>query len=388
MPTDVQRMYIKLKKEGRIHEHPEFGKELSDTTIRRIHSMLHLAMNVAKKEHLIHKNPTEGTTVPKCSQKPKKILTNEQMDIFMKAIEADKPWYDFFYTELTTGLRRGEICGLQWQDFDEEKGTLKISRTLHYQREGEYSTGETKTGKGKRTIILPKSTADLLRRRKQNALSEWIFHHPVKPEHPVSPHYAYVHLKTLLNKAGLPDIRFHDLRHTFATHALTSGVDAKTLSGILGHTNASFTLDTYTHVTKDMQKQAANVVGGFMEDILGGELMAKKRKAGDGTLRLRKDGRWEGRYVVGYDENGLPKTKNVLAKTKKECAEKLEALKAECGWIRSKTVKSDLELAQCKRIRFHDLRHPYVKHTTKKYNSEKQKTRPQKILCNRRSSTV
>ena len=78
-----------------------------------------------------------------------------------------------------------------------------------------------------------------------------------------------MHLKTLLNKAGLPDIRFHDLRHTFATHALTSGVDAKTLSGILGHTNASFTLDTYTHVTKDMQKQAANVVGGFMEDILG-----------------------------------------------------------------------------------------------------------------------
>ena len=187
----------------------------------------------------------------------------------MKAIEADEPWYDFFYTELTTGLRRGEICGLQWQDFDEEKGTLKISRTLHYQREGEYSTGETKTGKGKRTIILPKSTADLLRRRKQNALSEWIFHHPVKPEHPVSPHYAYVHLKTLLNKAGLPGIRFHDVRHTFATHALTSGVDAKTLSGILGHTNASFTLDTYTHVTKDMQKQAANVVGGFMEDILG-----------------------------------------------------------------------------------------------------------------------
>ena len=66
---------------------------------------------------------------------------------------------------------------------------------------------------------------------------------------------------------------FHDLRHTFATHALTSGVDAKTLSGILGHTNASFTLDTSTHVTSDMQKQACGIVGGFMEDIFGKELI-------------------------------------------------------------------------------------------------------------------
>ena len=73
-------------------------------------------------------------------------------------------------------------------------------------------------------------------------------------------------------RAGLPSIRFHDLRHTFATHALTSGVDAKTLSGILGHTNASFTLDTYTHVTSDMQKTASGIVGGFMEDIFGKEL--------------------------------------------------------------------------------------------------------------------
>ena len=79
-------------------------------------------------------------------------------------------------------------------------------------------------------------------------------------------------MKTLLQRAGLPSIRFHDLRHTFATHALTSGVDAKTLSGILGHTNASFTLDTYTHVTSDMQKTASGIVGGFMEDIFGKEL--------------------------------------------------------------------------------------------------------------------
>lgn len=88
----------------------------------------------------------------------------------------------------------------------------------------------------------------------------------------MSPNSAYNHLKTLLKRAELPDIRFHDLRHTFATHALASGVDAKTLSGILGHTNASFTLDTYTHVTPDMQKTASGIVGGFMEDLFGKEL--------------------------------------------------------------------------------------------------------------------
>ena len=85
----------------------------------------------------------------------------------------------------------------------------------------------------------------------------------------LTPDYVSCKFAQVIDKNELRHIRFHDLRHTFATHALTSGVDAKTLSGILGHTNASFTLDTYTHVTKDMQKQAANVVGGFMEDILG-----------------------------------------------------------------------------------------------------------------------
>ena len=92
-----------------------------------------------------------------------------------------------------------------------------------------------------------------------------------EPEEPVNPGYAYNRMKTVLKNTGLPSIRFHDLRHTFATHALAGGVDGKTLSGILGHTNASFTLDTYTHVTGDMQKQAANIVGDFMADILGEE---------------------------------------------------------------------------------------------------------------------
>ena len=86
----------------------------------------------------------------------------------------------------------------------------------------------------------------------------------------MAPDKAYSRLKVLLRQAGLPSIRFHDLRHTFATHALAGGVDAKTLSGILGHTNASFTLDTYTHVTEDMQRGAADIIGNMMNEIAGG----------------------------------------------------------------------------------------------------------------------
>ena len=269
---DIQRMYRRLKTEGRIHEHPEMGHQLSDSMVRHIHSTLHAALKDAVQAHVIPRNPTEGTTAPKPNYKPKRILTRAELDAFLAVVEQDEVWRDFFHTELMTGLRRGEICGLQWSDFDGNAGTLKVCRTLHSQRKGEYTVGETKTNQGMRTIILPHSVTDILRRRKADAISQWIFPDPVKPEDPVDPNAAYRHMKTLLQRAGLPSIRFHDLRHTFATHALTSGVDAKTLSGILGHTNASFTLDTYTHVTSDMQKQACGIVGGFMEDIFGKEL--------------------------------------------------------------------------------------------------------------------
>lgn len=113
---------------------------------------------------------------------------------------------------------------------------------------------------------------------KYKSYSQWIFWNPLRPEDPISPDSAYHAMKNILQKAKLPDIRFHDLRHTFATHALANGVDPKTLAGILGHTNASFTLDTYAHVTSDMQKQAAVVTEDFMSNILGKGLKPWLRK--------------------------------------------------------------------------------------------------------------
>lgn len=261
--ADVQSLYRKLQKEGGAS-----GGPLAGTSVRRIHNVLHQALDVAVNRHLIVKNPSNDVTLPKKESTVKTILNDAQLERFMDAIKADEHWHDFFYLEITTGLRRGELCGLMWSDFDEKKGTLSIRRTLHAKEGGGYYAGDTKTGTGRRTIKLPPSTVQLLSERKKKSVSQWLFPNPIHPEDPIMPNSGYERMKKLMADAGLPNIRFHDLRHTFATHALTSGVDAKTLSSILGHTKTSFTLDTYTHVTGDMHQRASEIVGSFMEDFM------------------------------------------------------------------------------------------------------------------------
>ena len=266
--ADVQKMYNKLRESGRVRNHPTMGHQLSDSMVRSIHMMLHEAMDYAMREHMILKNPAEGTTIPKAAEKEMQILSEEQIGPFMEAIKQEEIWRDFFYLELMTGLREGEICALKWSDFDAAEGKLAICRTLH--RDG--TTGETKTYSGTRTITLPQSAADMLRERKQTAISEWIFPNPLNPEKAVSGNAAYSRLKKLLKECDLPSIRFHDLRHTFATQAIAGGVDPKSLSQLLGHTKASFSLDQYTHVTSEMQAGAAAVMGSFFEKIIGKEV--------------------------------------------------------------------------------------------------------------------
>jgi len=270
--ADLRKLYDALKRNGRAKPRLGQGPGLSSTTVHCIHTTLHHALKAARDQGLIPVNPADEVEPPKVVHMPMKVLNEEQLKTFMDAIQKDTIWYDFFYTELTTGLRRGEICGLMWSDFDERNGTLNVSRTLHREKGGRLVAGDTKTYAGTRKIVLPPSTAELLKARKKKSFSPWIFHDPLRPEAPVNPNSAYLQLKKFLAEAGLPNIRFHDLRHTFSTHALASGVDAKTLAGILGHTKASFTLDTYTHTTGDMQRRAADIVGSFLTDYIGEEM--------------------------------------------------------------------------------------------------------------------
>ena len=266
--ADVQKLYNKLKREGRKKPHPIYGRQLSDSMVRGVHMMFHQALDEAVKERLIVRNPTIGTTIPKKRQTEKQVLDDEQLEIFLNEIKREPYWYDFFYVEIMTGLRRGEICGLKWSDINFNENTLSVRRSVSNQKGGGIIVGETKTGAGMRTIVLPPSVADILKGKQKTAINEWVFPYFANPAQPLNPSSAYERLKTILKHAGLPLIRFHDLRHTFATHAMQGGVDAKTLAGILGHTDASFTLDTYTHVTSDMQKNASAVVNNMMQQFL------------------------------------------------------------------------------------------------------------------------
>ena len=334
---DIQKLYRKLKKEGRVHDHPEYGHELSDSMVLRIHAMLHRCLKDAERDHIVPYNPTDGVKLPKSNYKPKQVLDREQMDAFLAAVDKNEIWRDFFYTELTTGLRRGEICGLMWRDFDENAGTLKILRSVNVPKRGEMEIGETKTERGRRTIRLPPSTVQRLKERKKHAVSQWIFPEPLAPEKPGRPSAAYYWMKVLLKEAGLPHIRFHDLRHTFATMALENGMDIKTLSAMLGHVSAATTLDIYTHITSDMLSEAAAKIDRGLGNEVAEDsaeanpltdfqpVMRRTRKPGTGCITEINDHLFEGRYSPTWPD-GTKHSKCIYAHTREECEEKLKVL--------------------------------------------------------------
>ena len=267
---DMQKLYNDLHKSGRKNKDPEH-KGLSSAMVRKVHLVLHGALEYAVNERMIPSNPSIYVKLPRMEDREKQVLDEEELERFIDGLDNIPELKDLFYLELMTGLRRGEICGLKWSDFDEEEGTLSIERTVNY-RNGELIIGETKTDEGTRIIILPMGAVDMLIERRESAVTEWVFPRFTNPLQPISPNYVYQRLQDLLDSLNIKRMAFHDLRHTFATHAAKNGIDPKTLSGLLGHTNASFTLDTYTHVTTEMQRNASRVTDKFLDDILDDDI--------------------------------------------------------------------------------------------------------------------
>ena len=145
-----------------------------------------------------------------------------------------------------TGLRKGEICGLRWEDFNEAEGKLSVARQVIPVRGG-ITVSDPKTDTGIRTIVLPESVVRMLKKRKKAIASEWIFPSLRDAEKPINPNTAYGTFKRIIKKAGVPDIPFHGLRHSTASILYDSGMQPKEVQEYLGHSDIETTLNIYTH---------------------------------------------------------------------------------------------------------------------------------------------
>ena len=260
---NLQQFYKKLLAEGRVEriESQKQPKGLSTKTVRNIHQIISSALKLAVEQRLIARNPADGCALPKVEHKEMKTLTADQLSAFFQEAK-DSGVYELYYLDLATGLRRGELLGLKWTDVDLDRGVLKIQRAISRQN-GKVVEAPLKTKNAYRTLPLSADAISVLKMQKcKVGNSEWVFPSPTGG--PMSPDSVLHMLQRVLKRAGLPRIRFHDLRHTFATMALQNGVDVKTVSSMLGHYSAGFTLDTYAHVTTDAQMKAAQTMGNIL----------------------------------------------------------------------------------------------------------------------------
>ena len=259
---EVQALYRKLLTSGRVErtESKQQPKGLSAKTVQNINQVISSAMELAKRQKLISCNPTDGCALPKVEHQEMKTLTADQLAAFFREAK-NSGVFEMYYLELATGLRRGELLGLKWGDINLETSTIQIKRQIA-RINGEVVEAPLKTKNSYRTLSIGTDAVEILRDQRSKSAGEYVF--PSPNGGPISPDSVLHMLHRVLERAGLPKIRFHDFRHTFSTLALQNGVDIKTVSGMLGHYSAGFTLDTYAHVTTAAQKEAAKTIDNLL----------------------------------------------------------------------------------------------------------------------------
>ncbi len=261
---DVQMMYQKLLTGGRVDrlESQNQPKGLSAKTVRNLNQIISSAMKLAMEQKLISHNPADGCALPRVEHREMKTLPAEQLAAFLN--EAKKTGtYEMYYLDLATGMRRGELLGLKWEDIDFDHGVIHIRRQVA-RLNGVVQEAPLKTKNSYRNISIGADAVELLKQKKEQDNGKSVYVFPSPTGGPLAPDSVLHMLHRVLERAGLPKIRFHDLRHTFATLALQNGVDIKTISGMLGHFSAGFTLDTYAHVTTAAQREAAETMGDVL----------------------------------------------------------------------------------------------------------------------------
>ncbi len=259
---DLQKLCKKLTDKGRVEriESEKQPKGLSAKTVRNIMQVISSAMDFAVAQKIIIENPCKAVELPKVEKKEMQTIPAEQLQAFLTEAKASGV-YEMYYIELSTGLRRGELLGLKWPDIDWKNGIITVHRQIA-RVNGEIVESPLKTKNSYRRVSISPQAIEVLKQQKAKTNSEYVFPSPTGG--PISPDSVNNMLKRVLARAGIPKVRFHDLRHTFATVALQNGVDIKTVSSILGHFSAGFTLDTYAHVTTAAQREAAETMGNIL----------------------------------------------------------------------------------------------------------------------------
>lgn len=260
-----QQFLINLYNDGRERGRIKKGNGLSYGTVKGVQRTLSVCMEKAVDEELINKNPCTKVKLPNAENSEMKTLKKEELTAFLE--EAKKSdCYEFYYLELTTGLQLGEICALSWDDLDIENKTITVNKNVQ-RVNGEIVINTQKTKSSIRTIKLCDECVNLLvaLRKRQPSDAKYMFPSSLTGEMNET---AVVtrKLHRIQDRAVLPRIRFHDLRHSFATLSLEQSVDIKTVSHMLGHTYAGFTMNTYMHLTDSIQENVANTMGSLLDE--------------------------------------------------------------------------------------------------------------------------
>jgi integrase len=273
--ADVIRRYLvpafgieainQLKPEHLQRQYTEWlNKGLSPRTVRYHHAVIHRALKIAVKWGLAGRNVADGVEIPHTNHTDMQTWGELELSQFLESVKNSK-YYPLFYTALFTGMRRGELLALRWQDVDFIYSQIYVNRTLHQLKDGTYVYTQPKSEKSRRTIAMPPSLFLVLesyRKAKEvecNLLgitlkdSDLVFNTLGKPWRPNTITRAWAVLAARAGKR----IRLHDARHTHASLMLKQGIHPKIVQERLGHASIQMTLDTYSHVVPGIQEAAA-----------------------------------------------------------------------------------------------------------------------------------
>lgn len=262
-PLDLQRFFVFLRTECKSKN----GATLSAKTIRHLYGVLKLMFDFALRQELITKNPMDRVEAPAMERHKVDALTPEQASRFFEVLKTcPLEFHCMLYLLLTTGIRRGECAGLQWRDLETDTGILRVERGVSYTPETGVVVSTPKTENSIRSIPLLSSTLALLlqlkvqiQRTHPNAILNEAFIFPGRNGLfcPRDPNALTKCVKRFMKKQGFPDLSPHDLRHSFATLLLAQGADVKSVQELLGHTDASTTLNFYAKSDLVQMKAAA-----------------------------------------------------------------------------------------------------------------------------------